>query len=65
MCVHEAAHDHEAENDLKDYKDVVYQVHWELMRELNRLNYRHDTERHDEENCENGEGYQFRELIKV
>jgi hypothetical protein len=62
LGVHKAAHDNKTENDLEENEDVVYQVHRQLMRELDLLDYRNDAERYDEENCEYRESYQFGEL---
>ena len=62
MSVHETTHHHKTKHDLKSDKDVVYAVHWDLVRVLYWLNEGYDAEGNNKENCEDNEGYQFREL---
>ena len=57
LGVHEAAHDHEAEEDLADDEHVVYAVQGQLVRVLHRLDKRHDRERDYKEDREDYERY--------
>ena len=62
LSVHETTHHQETEEDLRTQEDVVYQVHWHLMREFEWHNNWDDAEGEYKEDCENDKGDHLREL---
>ena len=63
LGVHEAAHDHEAQEDLAHDEHVVYAVQRQLVRVLHRLDERNDREGDYKEDREDYESYQLWELL--
>ena len=62
LSVHKAAHHYETQHNLEEDKDVVDQVHRQLVRVLYALNDWYYAEGDYEENGENSEGDQLWEL---